>query len=178
MMRRAELISSELILLCIFLTFRLAAEEPPNDPQGYWKIVDNRRGFVQTVIAVYIRDEILYGRNIVNYKESDGTLVGTIYEPKILVTGDAYNRYLTEVDFLWGFRFSEGRWIDGRILDPRWGIPFACSLWREGETLVVRGRVGPFGKKVILYRVDEEDLPPGFILPSTDEWSTAPPKLR
>jgi uncharacterized protein (DUF2147 family) len=35
-------------------------------------------------------------------------------------------------------------YTDGNILDPEIGKVYRCKLWREGDTLKVRGYWGPF----------------------------------
>jgi uncharacterized protein (DUF2147 family) len=145
------------------------------DPSGYWKLLDERRGLMQTVVAVYLHDGVLYGRNIINYDEDDGTLIDTIYTPQRRAEVDG-RPYLTQIDFIWGLRLDGNRWTGGHILDPRNGHVYACEAWYDDEVLIVRGRIGPLGRRLRFHPVASSDLPAGFVLPSTAGWNPTIPE--
>ncbi len=155
--------------------FHLCAEERVC---GLWKIVDDRRGICFTIIAVYEHDSVLYGRNIVNYSEKDGTLVDTLYVPRLKVPRLDGSPFLTDINLFWGLRKVDGRWIRGRVLDPRSGRVYGCELWFEDGRLMLRGKWGPFSKTQILYPANEEDFPHAFEPPPVLGWGPMIPPLR
>ncbi len=56
------------------------------------------------------------------------------------------NQKVIGMEFLWGFKKSEKKWTDGKILDPASGEVYESNLWLEGDnTLMVRGYGGPLG---------------------------------
>jgi hypothetical protein len=138
--------------------------------QGYWKIVDRREGFTQTIVAVYEYDDALYGRNIVNFDESSGDLIDTIYQPSLRVPNIAGTPFLTETSLFWGLEREGSRWKHGKILDPRSGRIYSCELRIRDETLILRGKWGPFFRNQPLYPATADDYPAGFALPDTRGW--------
>jgi hypothetical protein len=144
---------------------------------GYWKIVDSRDGFVQTILAVYEYGDTVFGRNIVNYDEDSGELIDTIYDPALRVARVKGEPYLTQVNLFWGLRKTDEKWQQGTILDPRSGRTYACELWPEDGTLVIRGRWGPFHRNVVLYRASKDDFPDKFVPPDTRSWGPMLPPV-
>lgn len=138
--------------------------------QGYWKIVDSRHGFTQTIIAVYEYENILYGRNIVNFDESSGILVDTIYEPSLRVPNIMGTPFLTEICLFWGLIQDASVWKHGKILDPRSGRVYSCELRVRNGILVLRGKWGPFFRNQPLYPVSVDDYPKGFSPPDSQNW--------
>jgi hypothetical protein len=142
---------------------------------GYWKIVDSRDGFIQTIVAVYEHEGIIYGRNIVNFDEDTGDLIDTIYAPSLRVPAIEDSPFLTEINLFWGLEKSDGKWRHGRILDPRSGRTFACVMWPQDDTLIIRGRWGPFFRNQLLYRVSDGDFPEAFHPPDMQGWKPMVP---
>ena len=145
---------------------------------GFWKIVDSREGFTQTIVAVYEYEDALYGRNIVNYDEKTGEFIDTIYDPVLRVKGVIDNPFLTEINLFWGLIRDGVRWKQGRIIDPRNGRIFACELRLQDGLLVLKGRWGPFFRNVTLWRAEESDFPDSFQLPDTTVWKPRVPQRR
>ena len=145
---------------------------------GYWKIVDSHHGFPQTIVAVYEYDEAVFGRSVVNFDEDSGELIDTIYDPELRVARTAGSPYLTQVNLFWGLRNSGENWKDGTIIDPRSGRTYACELWPEHGTLVIRGKWGPFYRTIVLHGVAMSDFPDGFVLPDMKDWGPMVPPLR
>ncbi len=169
--------TNKMLVLAIFLIVPgfLFAEEPFC---GYWKIVDRRDGFTQTIVAVYEHNGIIFGRNVVNFDEDTGELLDTIYDPVLRVSKMEGSPFLTEINLFWGLEKSAGKLRRGQIIDPGNGRVYACELWPQNDTLVIRGRWGPFYRKIFLYRVSDSDFPAGFNPPDMRGWGPMIPKLR
>ncbi len=132
---------------------------------GYWKSVDNRRNITTSVIGIYEHNGRMYGRSVVGYDERGGHLVDTIYRPTFRVEKLPGRPFLHTIDLLWGLTHDGVRWRGGQILDPRYGNIFNCEAWVENGSLIIRGKIGPFGVNKVFYKIDNKDLPGGFILP-------------
>jgi uncharacterized protein DUF2147 len=143
-----------------------------------WKIVDSRKGFTKTIVTVYMHNGIVYGRNIVNFDEDTGDLIDTIYEPSLRVPDIAGNPFLTETNLIWGLEQHGKKWKHGKILDPRNGHVYSCELRVEGDTLIIRGKWGPFFRDQPMYRATDSDFPEGFNPPDTLGWVPNIPASR
>ena len=168
--RKRPIIVAFLLVHCL-----LYADEPLC---GFWKIVDGRDGFTQTVVAVYEHKGVLYGRNIVNFDEDSGELIDTVYNPVLRVPRIEGSPFLTEINLFWGLEKSAGKWKNGMILDPRNGRVFACELRPLDDLLIIRGRWGPFYRELMLHRVAEGDFPEAFRPPDIQRFGPMIPKHR
>lgn len=52
------------------------------------------------------------------------------------------NRKLVGSDFMTGFKYDDGEYVDGKIYDPGSGKTYDCKMWLEGNKLKVRGFMG------------------------------------
>ncbi len=168
--------SSVLVLFLLFgiIAYPLLAAHR-SEVFGFWKSVDNRRNFTTSVIGIYEHNGKMYGRSIVGYNEKNGLLVDTIYNPTHRVERLPGKPLLHTIDLLWGLTHDGVRWRGGQILDPRYGNIFSCEAWVENGSLIIRGKVGPFGVNRVFYKVDGNDLPSGFILPDLSTFTPNSP---
>lgn len=61
------------------------------------------------------------------------------------------------MNILWGFTFSQGQWVGGRIYDPDSGKTYRCKMWlKSADKLNLKGYVGIplFGRSEIWTRVE------------------------
>ncbi len=77
----------------------------------------------------------MYGRVISLFKNQDKKAVGIQGDPKIL-----------GLDVIWELEDKGNRWKNGQILDPQKGKIYACEAWREGNNLIVRGKIAFLGR--------------------------------
>jgi hypothetical protein len=47
----------------------------------------------------------------------------------------------------------------GKILDPKKGKVYSCEMWRDGENLIVRGKIAFLGRNQIWLPYKGEPLP-------------------
>ena len=45
-----------------------------------------------------------------------------------------------------GYRKKGDKYTNGEILDPKKGKVYDCDLWREGDKLIVRGKIAFLGR--------------------------------
>jgi uncharacterized protein (DUF2147 family) len=54
---------------------------------------------------------------------------------------------------------KDGENLDGgKILDPKKGKVYSCEMWREGENLVVRGKIAFLGRNQTWLAYKGDDL--------------------
>lgn len=127
------------LILCVNCA-ALAAE----DIAGVWKTVDDETGQAKSLVQIYPYQGKMYGRVIKLFKNQEKTAVGIQGNPKIF-----------GLDIIWDM---QDKWKNGRILDPTKGKIYACEIWRSGNQLIVRGKIGPFGRNQIWIQDESEPV--------------------
>ncbi len=102
---------------------------------GIWKTVDDETGQAKSLVEIYPYNGKMYGRVVDLFQNKDKTAVGISGDPKIL-----------GLDVIWELEETRERWKGGHILDPQKGKIYGCEIWRDGNKLIVRGKIGPFGR--------------------------------
>lgn len=145
---------------------QLYAAQPPEDAIGYWKTIDGKEGFTTSIMAVYQYEGKLYGRIIVSFDEKTGALIETHRNPSQRIETVPSRPRLLEVDIFWGLSRGVDTWRGGRVLDPRSGRSYTCDSWVKDNTLILRGRFGPFGINSIFLPTEADDFPSGYDPPA------------
>ncbi len=138
---------------------------PVDNVSGFWKTVNQNKGFVTSVIAVYEYRNKLYGQVIIGYNENTGKLIDTIYNPRQHIAGKNDTPFMCRSNLFWNLYRGHKKWSGGTIIDPRNGKVYFCQLWKEKDILVLRGKWGLFWRDQILYPIESGDFPSGFIFP-------------
>ena len=47
---------------------------------------------------------------------------------------------------IWDLQKKKDRYTGGEILDPKKGKVYGCEIWREGDNLIVRGKIAFLGR--------------------------------
>lgn len=105
------------------------------DVDGLWTTVDDESGEPKSVVQVYNYDGKIYGRVVKLFKNVDKTAVGIEGDPKIV-----------GLDIIWNLEDRGERFKGGQVLDPAKGKIYTAEMWREGDKLILRGKIGPFGR--------------------------------
>lgn len=111
-------------------------------PVGMWKTIDDETGEAKSHVRVWEKDGKIYGTIVKLLQEEDGG-------KNVLCTecsGDRKDKPVVGMTFVWGLEKDGDEYTGGQILDPGNGKTYRCKLWREGDTLQVRGSIGPFGR--------------------------------
>ncbi|MFA7371147.1 MAG: DUF2147 domain-containing protein [Sphaerochaetaceae bacterium] len=166
-MTRRKKLALSICALILIVSFPLVGAEV-SDIVGFWKSVNSRRNFATSIIGIYEYEGMLYGRPVVGFDEKTGALIDTINTPSQRIERLPGRPLLMHTDIVWGLYRSGDKWVGGKILDPRYGHVFDCEAWVQEETLILRGKLGPFGLNTVFYRATEEDLPKGFTWPSLE----------
>lgn len=114
---------------------------------GLWTTVDDETNTPKSVVQIYEYQGKVYGRVVKLFKNEDKTAVGIKGAPKIV-----------GLDILWELEDKGERFEDGKILDPAKGKIYSSEIWAEDGKLIVRGKIGPFGRNQTWIKNDDVHL--------------------
>ena len=105
-----------------------------DDVVGYWTTIDDETNTAKSVVQIYEYQGKIYGRvvELLQNKNATAKLPG--------------NPPIKGLDVIWDMEKDGDKYTDGEILDPKTGKVYACDLWREGEKLIVRGKIAFLGR--------------------------------
>ena len=117
------------LLFALSATFAFAS-----DVIGFWTTIDDETKEAKSVVQIYEYKGKIYGRVVDVLKDKNATakLPGS---PKII-----------GLDIIWNLKKDGDEYSGGKILDPQKGKVYGCEIWRDGENLIVRGKIAFFGR--------------------------------
>jgi uncharacterized protein (DUF2147 family) len=126
------------LLILLFSTTTFAATL---SPIGQWKTVDDVSGRVKSIVEIYeAPDHTLAGRILKTFPEPGVTPL-TVCSA---CSGELHNQPIIGLTILTGLQPEhENTWGDGRIVEPRTGNVYHCTikLIDGGSKLVIRGYI-------------------------------------
>jgi uncharacterized protein (DUF2147 family) len=132
---------------------------------GFWQSMDKKTKKPSSVIAFYKYEGKVYGKIIGTYNDQ-GVIADSIYHPKARAPGVPEHPYYCGLDIVWdGIYNSRGEKYNGKVLDPRKGKVYDADIWRDGNTLILRGKLFVFGKNVKFPAFPEENFNDDFKKP-------------
>lgn len=88
-------------------------------------------------------------------------------DPKAKATNLTGDPYFSGLDYIWGLEKRGKKWSKGKIMDPENAKTYSCDIWIEKDNLIVRGKIGPFGRNQTWIPVkNSSELPEGLIVPN------------
>ncbi len=121
--------------LCLFLmiTF-LSLSSFANGVTGFWTTIDDETKKAKSVVEIYEKEGKIFGKvvEIFGDKEAKAAILGS---PKIL-----------GLEIIKNMVKKGSKYKNGTILDPKKGKTYSCELWREGDNLIVRGKIAFLGR--------------------------------
>lgn len=163
-----------IILSVLFIS--AAAAMAADNVVGLWRGVDENTGDSTMYTFIYEYQNKLYGRMVVTFDE--GVMKDFINRPGDKAELWVGNPSYAGMDIIWGMEDRGNRWKRGNICDPKEGKIYASELWRDGDNLVVRGKIGPFGRNQTWQPVSREDLPAGLDYGNPSSWIPVIPELK
>lgn len=133
-------------------TWRRADAGNSASPLGKWEVLEERFAKVSALVEISIENGKLQGRILKTFLLPDEGP-----DARCIACKDSlHNRNIVGMEILSELTFVDGKWQDGRILDPGNGKTYRCSMWLETPTrLKVRGHLGPFSRTQIWHRLEE-----------------------
>jgi len=161
------------IVLLIAAAGLLSAAE---DVTGLWRGVDEETGDTTMFTYIYEYRGKLYGRMVVTFDE--GVMKDQIGRPGDVAEKVVGEPYYAGMDIIWDMEDRGNKWKKGQICDPKEGKVYSSEMWREGDNLVVRGKIGPFGRNQTWLPVRASDLPPGLDYGDPSTWVPVIPEMK
>lgn len=117
-------------------------------PVGTWKTIDDETGQPKSFVQIYEYQGKYYGKvtKLINPSEPN---------PKCTkCPGQAKDKPIVGLNIMWGLSKDGNEYSGGQIMDPNNGKVYSAKIWVEGNTLKVRGYLGPFYRTQTWYRVN------------------------
>ncbi len=119
-------------------------------PVGIWQTIDDHWNQLKSIVEIKnVNGEIRgYVRKIYILPNEGTDPICTECE------GTLKNSKVVGMKIIWDFKKVDGKWDEGKILDPSNGSTYSSSLWIvDSNTLKVRGYLGPFYRSQVWKRV-------------------------
>ena len=143
--------------------------------EGFWKTI-NEEGVAQSVIAIYPYEDVYYGRIIATF-DDNGKIKDSIYKPVERAPGVVGNPPYSGLDIIWGMQ-NRGVKYKGKILDPEKGNIYNAEIWREGNNLIVRGKLLMFGRNQEWVPMLDKEFPKDFKIPNLKTFTPSIPEPK
>ena len=125
----------KLLFLMMLFTTRMAWAG--DDVVGYWTTIDDETNTAKSVVQIYEYQGKIYGR------------VVELFKNKQAVAKLPDSPLIKGLDVIWDMEKKKDKYTNGQILDPKTGKVYSCDLWREGDKLIVRGKIAFLGRNQI-----------------------------
>jgi uncharacterized protein (DUF2147 family) len=109
---------------------------------GLWKSIDDRTNELKSIVEIVEKGGLIYGKVVQIFPKPDE-------EPNPLCQkcskdDHRYRKPILGMEIIQSLQKSGDEYIGGTVLDPEEGKVYRCKIWLEGNTLKLRGYVGPF----------------------------------
>ena len=121
----------KLMMTAVLAVGTLLAQVSAN-VEGFWTTIDDSTGEAKSVVQVYKHKGKVYGRVVQLLKNKNATAK---------IPG---NPSTLGLDISWDLEKDGDEYNGGKVLDPEKGSVYRCSMWRDGDTLKMRGKLGIF----------------------------------
>ena len=121
---------------------------------GLWITIDDATGYKKSIVELYKKDGVLYGKVVYIYKRGKDGPNSKCTE----CSGKLYNQPIMGMLIVKQMQWSGSQWEDGSILDPDNGKTYTCTIWlneTNKDKLNVRGYIGPFFRTQEWIRTDK-----------------------
>lgn len=109
---------------------------------GKWKTIDDESGKEKSIVELFERNGLLYGKVVKIYPEPHEEQDPVCKECE--KSDPRHNKKIIGMEILKNMKKAGSEYTDGDILDPENGKVYRCKIWLEGSHLMVRGYWGPF----------------------------------
>lgn len=132
---------------------------------GLWKNFHEDDGRPGSIILVYENNGKVFARILITI-DKRGQFYDTIWNPVKRVKNVKGEPYFSGLDLVWDMEDIGEKWSRGKILNPETARIYSCDMWIDDGKLIVRGKIGLFGRNQVWLPVSpENDLPQGFVMP-------------
>lgn len=163
-MRKTAYIVIATLLLTAFFTFNAQAQVSVNGKTcvGVWKTVDDESGRTKSHVRIYKQGNDYHAKivRLLDKKTLETAGVSRFEDVKCTAcpSDRGKNKPMHGLEIIWDMAKGSDKWSGGKILDPKKGKIYTCTMWMDanakGDELKVRGWVGPFYRTQTWYRVE------------------------
>ena len=143
---------------------------------GLYQTIDDETGRARSIVALYeyaddAGRETLGGRVVALYDDS-GNISETPDNATRVASKVAGKPTVVGMDIIWTMHWDadKNQYSGGNIMDPANGKVYGSVIWRDGESLNVRGKIGPFGRTQKWVPVAAADAPASLQNLDTSNW--------
>ncbi len=104
---------------------------------GIWKTIDDDGKTAMSHVEIYEREGKVFGKIVKLLQDPPDSLCDQC-------TGDKKDKPVLGMEIISGLSKDGSAYSGGKILDPDNGKTYSCKIWREGDSLKVRGYVAFF----------------------------------
>ena len=104
---------------------------------GVWKTIDDDGKTAMSHVEIYEREGKVFGKIVKLLQDPPGLLCDQC-------TGAKKDKPVLGMEIITELSKNGSAYSGGKILDPDNGKSYNCKIWREGDTLKVRGYVAFF----------------------------------
>ena len=143
-MKRISSIALAYAVAALLATGGLMAQSPV----GVWKTIDDETGEPKSFVQIFEWQGKVGGKitKLINPSEPN---------PKCTACdGSRKDQPIEGMVIIWGMSQDGDGYSGGQILNPKDGKIYTCKMKVEGNTLKVRGYIGPFFKTQTWHRVN------------------------
>jgi uncharacterized protein (DUF2147 family) len=109
---------------------------------GLWKSIDDRTNELKSVVEIVEKGGLISGK-VVQIFPKPGEEPNPLCQ-KCPKDDSRYRKPILGMEIIQSLQKSGNEYIGGTVLDPEEGKVYRCKIWLEGNTLKLRGYVGPF----------------------------------
>jgi uncharacterized protein (DUF2147 family) len=132
-------LSMRVLLIILILSTHGFAQSPI---LGKWTTIDDNSGKPRSVVEIVEKGSEVFGR-IIKLYPNPGEEPDPVCD-KCPEDDDRFKKKVIGLEIIRNMQWSNKELSEGNILDPESGKIYRCSIWLEGENLMVRGYWGPF----------------------------------
>ncbi len=128
------------IISLVFFTSTIYAANL-NTPVGYWKTIDDVTGKPKSILKITETAQHTLQAQVMRIYPSPGKDQNELCEA---CEGANHNKRIVGMFIMWGVKQDGDNWDGGRILDPKTGNIYRCSLklTNNGSELEAHGYIG------------------------------------
>jgi len=104
---------------------------------GKWVSIDDKSNEKKAIVEIYEKNGKVYGKIVFLYRKP-----GENPDPVCEACDKDDPRYKKKIigmEVIQGLEKDGEEYVNGEVLDPKYGNIYDCKIWREGEKLIVRG---------------------------------------
>ena len=125
------------IILLVISLFVSSMVHAAGSITGFWTTIDDETQQAKSIVQIYEYEGKYFGR------------VVELFHNKQAVAKLPDKPMIKGLDIIWDLKQDGDKYTGGEILDPKKGKVYGCEIWRDGEKLIVRGKIAFLGRNQI-----------------------------